>query len=50
MNRKLLIAELYVLSILGKNHKKDSLIKRSGLFKSYGGGTGIPIGFLRILN
>lgn len=38
MNRKLLIAELYVLSILGKNHKKDSLIKRSGLFKSYGGG------------
>ncbi len=36
--RTLLIARLKILSFLGKNHSKASLLRKSGLFKEYGEG------------
>ena len=36
--RMITIAELYLMSLLGKNHKKADILRKSGLFIEYGGG------------
>ena len=49
MKRMMLIIKLFMLSFIGKNHKKAELLRQSGLFQFYGGGgIGILIGFHRI--
>ena len=46
--RKFLLLRLYINKIIGKTEKNSLVIKESGLFKQYGGGTGIRLGFLQI--
>lgn len=38
MSRKTVILKLYLYGILGKNHDKVKLIRKSGLFNSFGNG------------
>lgn len=45
--RTKLMVKLKFLSLMRKNHSKAEIIRKSGLFKSFGeGGTGIQTGFL----
>lgn len=46
--RKLLLLRMYINKLFGKTENNSVLIKKSGLFKQYGGGTGIRPGFLLI--
>ena len=50
MSRKITMLKLWIYTILGKNHKKAEIVRKSNLFKKFGGGgIGIPHGFLPIL-
>ncbi len=44
MKKRILLLKLFLLTVLGKNHSKADAVRKSNLFKTYGGGTGIPAG------
>ena len=41
LKRKVVMVQLHVLGMLGMHEKKAQVLRNSGLFKNYGGGTGI---------
>ena len=45
-----ILMNLWILTLLGNHTKKADVIKRAKLFKSYGGVTGIRVGYPLILN